>query len=144
MGETVQNTPIDSIAPVAKPAAVPATAGLAQPQPPKAKGIVLTDSAVTRLKGLLEQRKTPLAGLRVAVRGGGCSGLSYHMEWAEQPKERDKIFEREGVRIFIDPKSYLYLLGTELVYEETLMASGFKLQNPNVKAACGCGESFSV
>jgi len=135
MGETLQNTPIDSIAPVAKPAA---------PAPAKGKGIVLTDSAVSRLKGLLEQRKTPLAGLRVAVRGGGCSGLSYHMEWAEQPKERDKIFERDGVRLFVDPKSYLYLLGTELVYEETLMASGFKLQNPNVKAACGCGESFSV
>ena len=137
MGETLQNTPIDSIAPVAKPAA-------AAPAPMKGKGIVLTDSAVTRLKGLLEQRKTPEAGLRVAVRGGGCSGLSYHMEWSEKPKERDKIFEREGVRLFVDPKSYLYLLGTELVYEETLMASGFKLQNPNVKAACGCGESFSV
>ncbi len=134
MGETIQDTPIDSIAPVAKPAAAA----------PKSRGIVLTESAVGRLKSLLEQRKTPEAGLRVAVRGGGCSGLSYHMEWAEQPKERDKIFEREGVRVFVDPKSYLYLLGTELVYEETLMASGFKLQNPNVKAACGCGESFSV
>jgi len=136
MGETIQNTPIDSIAPVAKSSAPTPAA--------KPRGIVLTDSAVVRLKALLEQRKTPSAGLRVAVRGGGCSGLAYHMEWAEQPKERDKIFERDGVRVFVDPKSYLYLLGTELVYEETLMASGFKLQNPNVKAACGCGESFSV
>jgi iron-sulfur cluster assembly protein len=66
------------------------------------------------------------------------------MEWTEQPKERDKIFEREGVRVFVDPKSYLYLMGTELVYEESLLASGFKLRNPNEKASCGCGDSFTV
>lgn len=111
---------------------------------PAVKGIALTDSAVAQLRRLLEQRGTPGAGLRVAVRGGGCSGLSYHMEWAEQAKERDKVFERDGVRIFVDPKSYLYLMGTELVYEEGLLASGFKLQNPNVKSACGCGDSFTV
>ena len=111
---------------------------------PAGKGITLADSAVDRLKRLLAERQTPAAGLRIAVRGGGCSGLSYHMEWAEQPKERDKVFERDGVRVFVDPKSYLYLLGTELVYEEGLLASGFKLQNPNVKSACGCGESFTV
>ena len=78
------------------------------------------------------------------MKGGGCSGLAYAMEWAEKPRERDKVFEREGVRVFVDPKSYLYLMGTELVFEESLMGSGFKLQNPNVKAACGCGESFTV
>ncbi len=111
---------------------------------PAGKGIGLTDSAVRRLRLLLEQRQTPEAGLRIAVKGGGCSGLAYTMEWAEKPRERDKIFEREGVRVFVDPKSYLYLMGTELVFEETMMASGFKLQNPNVKAACGCGESFTV
>jgi iron-sulfur cluster assembly protein len=111
---------------------------------PTGKGIGLTDSAVERLKTLLAQRNTPNAGLRIAVKGGGCSGLAYHMEWAEEPKARDKTFEREGVRVFIDPKSYLYLMGTELVYEEGLMASGFKLRNPNEKSACGCGDSFSV
>ena len=78
------------------------------------------------------------------MRGGGCSGLAYVIEWAEAPKERDKIFEKDGIRVFVDPKSYLYLLGSELRYEETLMASGFKLENPNVKTACGCGESFTV
>jgi iron-sulfur cluster assembly accessory protein len=108
------------------------------------KGIGLTDSAVSQLQRLLVQRNTPNAGLRVAVKGGGCSGLSYHMEWAEEARPRDKTFERDGVRVFIDPKSFLYLMGTELVYEETLMASGFKLQNPNAKAACGCGDSFTV
>jgi iron-sulfur cluster assembly protein len=109
-----------------------------------ARGITLHESAVGQLKTLLEQRQTPEAGLRIAVRGGGCSGLAYVMEWAEKPREKDKIFERDGVRVFVDPKSYLYLLGTEIVYESTLMASGFKLNNPNVKGSCGCGESFSV
>ncbi|MBX7096231.1 MAG: iron-sulfur cluster assembly accessory protein [Myxococcaceae bacterium] len=108
------------------------------------KGVGIDDSAVARLKALLEQRQTPSAGLRIAIRGGGCSGLAYHLEWAEGAKERDKVFERDGVRVFVDPKSYLYLMGTELIFEETLMASGFKLRNPNEKAACGCGESFSV
>ncbi|MFY1828714.1 HesB/IscA family protein [Myxococcus fulvus] len=108
------------------------------------KGIVVADSAVARLKELLEQRQTPEAGLRLAVKGGGCSGLQYSMEWSEKARERDKIFEKDGVRVFVDPKSYLYLIGTELVFEQTLMASGFKLNNPNIKAACGCGESFSV
>jgi iron-sulfur cluster assembly protein len=111
---------------------------------PMGKGILLGDSAVGRLKALLAERQTPQAGLRIAVKGGGCSGLAYHMEWAETPKERDKVFEREGVRVFIDPKSYLYLMGTELIFEESLMASGFKLRNPNEKGACGCGESFTV
>ncbi len=111
---------------------------------PAARGITLHDSAVAQLKKLLVERQTPEAGLRIAVRGGGCSGLAYSMEWAEKPREKDKIFEREGVRVFVDPKSYLYLLGTEIAYESTLMAAGFKLNNPNVKSACGCGESFSV
>ena len=111
---------------------------------PVARGITLHDTAVAQLKKLLEERQTPEAGLRIAVRGGGCSGLAYVMEWAEAPREKDKIFERDGVRVFVDPKSYLYLLGTEVMYESTLMANGFKLNNPNVKGACGCGESFSV
>jgi len=123
--------------PVSAPGAVPGGK-------PMGKGIGLTDSAVTRLQRLLAERKTPEAGLRIAVKGGGCSGLAYHMEWADKARERDKTFERDGVRVFIDPKSYLYLMGTELIFEETLLASGFKLQNPNVKAACGCGDSFTV
>jgi iron-sulfur cluster assembly accessory protein len=111
---------------------------------PASKTFGISEGAATRIKTLLAQRNTPDAGLRVAVRGGGCSGLAYVVEWAEAPRERDKIFERDGIRVFVDPKSYLYLLGSELRYEETLMASGFKLENPNVKTACGCGESFSV
>ena len=128
---TTQTSPAQTTTPAA-PAAKPA------------RGITLHDSAVAQLQKLLAERQTPDAGLRLAVRGGGCSGLAYVMEWAEKPREKDKIFERDGVRVFVDPKSYLYLLGTEIVYESTLMASGFKLNNPNVKGSCGCGESFSV
>ena len=124
--------------------AAPAITGSPTPGKPMGKGVGLADSAVDRLKKLLAERQTPQAGLRIAVKGGGCSGLAYHMEWAEQPKERDKVFERDGVRVFVDPKSYLYLMGTELIFEETMMASGFRLRNPNEKSACGCGESFTV
>lgn len=116
----------------------------AAPKPPAPVRFTLTERAVAHLRKLLADRKSPDAGLRVAVRGGGCSGLSYAMEWADAPKPRDKIAERDGIRVFIDPKSYLYLTGTELDYEETLLSAGLKLNNPNVKSSCGCGESFSV
>ena len=129
MGETIATQDLASIGPIGKPTI---------------RGVGIALSAVPRLKQLLSERQTPNAGLRIMVKGGGCSGLAYQMEWAEGPRERDKIFERDGVRVFVDPKSYLYLMGTELIFEETMMASGFKLQNPNVKAACGCGDSFAV
>lgn len=124
-----------------------ATTPTAAPEAPKhapARGINVTDAAVKRLQTLLVERKTPEAGLRVAVKGGGCSGLSVVMEWAEKPRDRDKIAERDGVRVFIDPKSYLYLVGSNIDFVETLMQSGFSIVNPNVKTACGCGESFTV
>jgi iron-sulfur cluster assembly protein len=107
-------------------------------------GFGLTDTAVKRLKELIEQQKTPEGGLRIAVRGGGCSGLSYAMEWAERVREKDRVFERDGARVFIDSKSLLYVKGSELTFEQGLMSTGFKIQNPNVKASCGCGESFAV
>ena len=129
MAEMIASQDLASIGPIGKPTI---------------RGVGIAASAVPRLKQLLAERQTPNAGLRIMVKGGGCSGLSYQMEWAEAPRERDKIFERDGVRVFVDPKSYLYLMGTELIFEESLMASGFKLQNPNVKAACGCGDSFAV
>jgi iron-sulfur cluster assembly protein len=128
-------------------AAAPQTPAGVTPGPvakPASKTFGMTAAAAARIKKLREERQTPSAGLRVAVRGGGCSGLTYLIEWAEGPRERDKLFERDGVHVFVDPKSYLYLMGSELAYEESLMASGFRLQNPNVKTACGCGESFSI
>ena len=108
------------------------------------KSFGITDSAVRQLRKLMADRGTPAAGLRISVKGGGCSGLSYSMDWADAPREKDRIFERDGVRVFIDGKSFLYLAGSELAYEQTLMSSMFKVQNPNVKSTCGCGESFSV
>lgn len=111
---------------------------------PQGKSFSIADSAVRQLRKLLAERSMPNAGLRIAVKGGGCSGLSYTMDWADQPTERDRVFERDGVRVFIDGKSLLYVAGSELVFEQTLMSSMFKVQNPNVKSQCGCGESFSV
>jgi iron-sulfur cluster assembly protein len=83
-------------------------------------------------------------GLRVGVQGGGCSGLSYAMRLDTQARDRDKVFEEFGARVFVDPKSLLYLNGTTLEYEETLMRQGFAFVNPNAARSCGCGSSFTA
>lgn len=108
------------------------------------RGVKLSDAAVSRLKHLQSEHSEAGAGLRVAIKGGGCSGLSYVIDWVSHPKEKDKTFEREGARLYVDSKSLLYISGSELHYEESLMSAGFKLRNPNAKSACSCGESFSV
>jgi iron-sulfur cluster assembly protein len=126
------------------PAPVASTTSATPVKHAVAKGVGITEAAAKRLAKLLVERKTPEAGLRVAVKGGGCSGLTYVMEWAEKPRDKDKIAERDGVRVFVDPKSYLYLMGSDIDFVETLMQSGFQIKNPNVKTACGCGESFTV
>src|SRR6266446_6272511 len=83
-------------------------------------------------------------GLRVGVQGGGCSGLSYAMRLDTKARDRDKVFEENGVRVFVDPKSYLFLDNTTLDYEETLMRQGFIFQNPQASRSCGCGSSFTA
>jgi iron-sulfur cluster assembly protein len=103
--------------------------------------ITLTDNAVLKIQSLVAD--APTRGLRVKVVGGGCSGLQYRMD-VDEPRQGDKIFERDGARVMVDRKSFLYLNGTELDYAETLMNTGFNLHNPNVKRSCGCGASFSV
>jgi iron-sulfur cluster assembly protein len=103
--------------------------------------ITLSDNAVNRIRSLVGSDLNK--GLRVKVVGGGCSGLQYKMD-LDEPRDSDKIFERDGAKLVIDRKSFLYLNGTEIDYAETLMTSGFNLQNPNVKRSCGCGASFSV
>lgn len=103
--------------------------------------ITLSDGAVAKIQALLGDE--PERGLRVKVVGGGCSGLSYKMD-LDAPRQGDRVFERDGARVIVDRKSFLYLNGTELHYEESLMESGFNLKNPNVKRSCGCGASFSV
>jgi iron-sulfur cluster assembly protein len=103
--------------------------------------ITLSDNAVNRIRNLVGAEHNK--GLRVKVVGGGCSGLQYKMD-LDEPRDSDKVFERDGAKLVIDRKSFLYLNGTEIDYAETLMTSGFNLQNPNVKRSCGCGASFSV
>jgi iron-sulfur cluster assembly protein len=103
--------------------------------------LTLSDNAVVKIKQLIADK--PDAGLRVKVVGGGCSGLQYRME-LDSAQDRDKVFERDGARLIVDKKSFLYLNGSQLDYAEELMASGFRLVNPNVKRSCGCGESFVV
>ena len=106
-------------------------------------GVVLTDRAAARIKEVLAAENREGQGLRVKVVGGGCSGLQYKVDF-DQPKTTDKIFEKDGAKVLVDLKSLLYLSGTELDYKDELMQSGFVFQNPNVKKACGCGQSFMV
>ena len=83
-------------------------------------------------------------GLRLGVSGGGCSGLSYQIRFDSKPRERDRVYEFEGVRVFVDPKSFIYLAGMVLDWEESLMKQGFNFINPNSSKSCGCGSSFSA
>jgi len=106
-------------------------------------GVVLTDRAAARIKEVVAEENREGQGLRVKVVGGGCSGLQYKVDF-DQPKATDKIFEKDGAKVLVDMKSLLYLSGTELDYKDELMQSGFVFQNPNVKKACGCGQSFMV
>ena len=106
-------------------------------------GVLLTDRAAARIKEVVAAETREGQGLRVKVVGGGCSGLQYKVDF-DQPKTTDKIFEKDGARVLVDMKSLLYLSGTELDYKDELMQSGFVFQNPNVKKACGCGQSFMV
>ena len=104
--------------------------------------IKLTESASKKLKKLLANRDD--VGVRPAVEGGGCSGFKYKLGFVESPDPRDRLVEDKGVKLYIDPKSYLYLMGTEIDYVNELNHSGFKFVNPNAKRTCGCGESFSI
>jgi iron-sulfur cluster assembly protein len=108
-------------------------------------GITVTDRAVSRIR--MAMAKEGIApeegGLRLGVMGGGCSGLSYSIKFDTRPRERDRVYEFDGVRVFVDPKSFVYLHGMTLDYEETLMRQGFNFINPNSSRSCGCGSSFS-
>ena len=106
--------------------------------------IRLTPKAVEMAKKAIARRTQATEGLRLGVRGGGCSGVSYAIEFADKIRGRDHVFEFDGLKIVIDPKSLIYLRGSVLDYEVKLMQHGFKFQNPNEKSGCGCGESFTV
>ena len=107
--------------------------------------IGLSDRARTEVRRIISDQKLPEnTALRVGIKGGGCSGFSYTLGFDDQVGETDQVFEFDGLRVVCDPKSFLYLSGTELDFEESLMGRGFKFGNPNASKTCGCGESFSV
>jgi len=107
--------------------------------------IVVTDKAAEKLCELMvaEKKDPAVYGLRLGVQGGGCSGMTYFMDF-DTPRADDKVFENKGARVLVDPKSILYVSGSVLEYSEGLMGSGFQIKNPNVKSACGCGSSFNT
>ena len=118
---------------------------VSKPQAAASQGLQVTERAVKRIRAAMEKEgiSPEDGGLRLGVSGGGCSGLSYAIKFDTGPRERDRIYEFDGVRVFVDPKSFLYLHGMTLDYEETLMRQGFNFINPNSTRSCGCGSSFS-
>ena len=105
--------------------------------------IELSQSAATKVAELIKADPSRI-GIRPAVRGGGCSGFTYNLEFVNVKGDKDREIESKGVMLYVDPKSFLYLMGTEIDYVDDLSQSGFKFVNPNAKRTCGCGESFSV
>ncbi|TXD36058.1 iron-sulfur cluster assembly accessory protein [Lujinxingia vulgaris] len=97
-------------------------------------------------KMMVDNNLSPEAnnGIRIGVKSGGCSGLNYVLDIVDSPSDNDRVFERNGVKIFCDPRSYLYLNGTEIDFEDSVMGGGFKFNNPNARRSCGCGTSFAV
>ena len=106
--------------------------------------ISLSDRAAKRVKEIMAQAKEPIIGVRVGVKSGGCAGMSYIMEYAKDIKPNEEIVEDKGVKVLIDPKAIMYLLGTEMDYKKEKFSSQFIFKNPNETERCGCGESFKI
>ena len=104
----------------------------------------LTEAAAERVKALMSSRTEPATGLRIGIRTGGCSGMAYSMEFAEDKEPLDEVVEEKGVKLFVDSKALMFLIGTEMDYVEDKLQSGFVFNNPNEKGRCGCGESFHI
>lgn len=126
-----------------KPATTPAAAA-PRPRRPRPQVMSVTPAAAERVKALIEGRDKPTAGIRIGVRSKGCSGLSYTLEFADAAQPMDEVVDTNGVKLLIDPKAALFLIGTEMDYAEEKLKSGFVFTNPNEKGRCGCGESFHV
>jgi iron-sulfur cluster assembly protein len=122
----------------AKPAAPP------RPRRPRPQVMTVTPNAAERAKALIDGRGKPTVGIRIGVRSKGCSGMSYTLEFADKQEPMDEVVETGGIKLLIDPKASLFLIGTEMDYEEEKLKSGFVFKNPNEKGRCGCGESFHV
>ena len=108
------------------------------------KVMTLTDAAAERVREIMADQDKPVVALRVGVKNGGCAGMSYTMEWAESVGPHDEVVEDKGVKVLIDPKAVLFLLGTQMDFEVTKLSSGFVFNNPNQTSACGCGESVAI
>lgn len=108
------------------------------------KAVAITDRAAAHILALMEKREKPAVGIKVGVRTRGCSGLSYTIEYADEIGKYDEVVEDKGVRVLIDPKAVMFLIGTEMDFVEEKFKSGFVFNNPNAKGTCGCGESFNV
>ncbi|HLG58576.1 MAG TPA: iron-sulfur cluster assembly accessory protein [Vicinamibacterales bacterium] len=106
--------------------------------------IQISESAAKKIQSLMTKQGISDGGLRVGVKGGGCSGLSYTFAWEREPRTGDEVFEGNGAKIFVDRKSYLFLNGTTLEYDTALLTQGFVFNNPNAKQTCGCGSSFGA
>ncbi|MDY8110621.1 Fe-S cluster assembly scaffold SufA [Fulvimarina sp. 2208YS6-2-32] len=106
--------------------------------------LTMTDAAADRVNAILQAREEPAEGVRIGVKKGGCAGMEYTVELATEPKVNEDAIEKNGARVFIAPEAVLFLLGTEMDYEETVLRSGFVFKNPNQTSACGCGESVEL
>jgi iron-sulfur cluster assembly protein len=111
---------------------------------PSPKVMTLTEAAAQHVRDIMSRSERPVVGLRVGVKNGGCAGMEYTMEWADRQEKLDEVVDDKGVRIFIDPKAVLFLLGTEMDYRVEKLKSGFVFNNPNQTSACGCGESVQL
>ena len=111
---------------------------------PRPQVMRLTDAAADRIKAIMAKADKPFAGVRVGVKNGGCAGMSYTMEYAEQAAKFDEVVEDKGVKLLIDPKAVLFLLGTEMDFKVDKLSSTFVFNNPNQTSACGCGESVQL
>ena len=123
---------------------VPTTPEIYSQETTKKAPISLTPNAISKVKEIMGQQTPVPAGLRVGVVGGGCSGFSYSMSFENASGLMDKVFDMEGLKVYVDATSVMYLNGCIVDYVETLEGAGFKFENPNVKSTCGCGSSFSV
>jgi len=111
---------------------------------PRPQVMRLTDAAADRIKAIMAKADKPFAGVRVGVRNGGCAGMAYTMEYAEAAEKFDEVVEDKGVKLLIDPKAVLFLLGTEMDFKIDKLSSTFVFNNPNQTSACGCGESVEI
>src|SRR6201995_2177873 len=111
---------------------------------PRPQVMRLTDAAADRIKAIMAKADKPFAGVRVGVKNGGCAGMSYTMEYAEQAAKFDEVVEDKGVKLLIDPKAVLFLLGTEMDFKVDKLSSTFVFNNPNQTSACGCGASVAL